>query len=263
MMAEQGAPVGARASRSRDLVFEYLFEGDMVELDEVFHKHGGCYDYSFKLVRSPEPPAASKVVQLTNIMGQDNMNCTGNFKENKHRVELMPRDPKTRAEPDEEIWAGFRFMFGRDWPSENRVDFLVCQIIPDPWDGTDFQFRITPSGQLFCEARKSPAEVKPRDKCQKKVGDAEFGVWTDFVMRYKRSMNNKGVAQVWLNGELKFDYEGVTSQSNSQGGLWKFGLYHSPVPRHDQLGQNYKAYFDACRIAKGPNHFDDVKPVEL
>jgi hypothetical protein len=56
-----------------------------------------------------------------------------------------------------------------------------------------------------------------------------LGKWTDIVLEFRSSANKDGIVKVWVNGELKYDYTGQTSDGGNN--YFKFGLYQSHVSR--------------------------------
>ena len=54
-----------------------------------------------------------------------------------------------------------------------------------------------------------------------------LGKWTDVVLEFKGSKNKDGIVRVWINGELKYEYLGKTSDGGKN--FFKFGLYQSRV----------------------------------
>jgi hypothetical protein len=56
-----------------------------------------------------------------------------------------------------------------------------------------------------------------------------LGKWTDIVLEFRGSANKDGIVKVWVNGELKYDYKGQTSDGGRN--YFKFGMYQSWVSR--------------------------------
>jgi hypothetical protein len=122
--------------------------------------------------------------------------------------------------------------------------------------------QINTRGEWDFSIRRTPANTKPRQDRHVKLGKIARGTWTNWVIHYKRSTSNNGVAQLWKDGKLVVDYEGVTSQSNEPDGLWKFGLYRGAPVESKFFGQEYKIYFDDLKIAHGANQYETVQPSE-
>ena len=56
-----------------------------------------------------------------------------------------------------------------------------------------------------------------------------LGKWTDVVLEFKSTKKKNGIIKVWINGELKYDYKGQTSDGGKN--YFKFGLYQTHVSR--------------------------------
>jgi hypothetical protein len=56
-----------------------------------------------------------------------------------------------------------------------------------------------------------------------------LGKWTDVVLEFKSTKTKKGIIRVWINGELKYEYFGQTSDGGKN--YFKFGLYQTHVSR--------------------------------
>ena len=56
-----------------------------------------------------------------------------------------------------------------------------------------------------------------------------LGKWTDIVLEFRSSPNKDGIIRVWVNGEMKYEYLGQTSDGGRN--YFKFGLYQSWVSR--------------------------------
>jgi hypothetical protein len=80
------------------------------------------------------------------------------------------------------------------------------------------------------------------------------------VVRHKRSQGSDGFLQIWLNGKLAMDYQGVTGQSSEPNGFWKHGIYIGQNIDSSDFGKEVVVYFDDVKIATGPNQYDAVAP---
>jgi hypothetical protein len=96
-----------------------------------------------------------------------------------------------------------------------------------------------------------------------------IGKWTDVVLEFKSTKKKNGIIKVWINGELKYDYKGRTSDGGRN--YYKFGLYQTWVSRINYTppkpwidGTEKKksdpyptqiVYYDDVRIGKS---YDDV-----
>lgn len=257
------------------VVFKDAFNGNL----DNWLRHGGCYDYSFKIVKDPCSDS-NNVVQITNIMGDSNITCRKNpggkwaeiarGGENKkkddpyrykHRAELMPKGNNTRVEPNKDFWVGMRSFIPKSFPPRPLVQFHITQIIPAPWRGTDMGLELSAQEDLVMSIRRSADRSRKDDR--PKLGKIDRGKWTNWVIHYRRSNKKKtGVVQVWKNNKLVIDSKNdITSQSDAPRGLWKFGLYRSEVVKDRNKKQVYKIYFDDVKIATGQgNRYNEVKP---
>ncbi|HCD49716.1 MAG TPA: hypothetical protein DEQ75_04995 [Alphaproteobacteria bacterium] len=108
--------------------------------------------------------------------------------------------------------------------SDIRGFYLTNYI--DPWQGKTF--------------------IKPDDFIDK---------WNDIVIQINHSIKPDGYLKVWINGELKFDYKGITTMHKGKP-YFKFGIYNTAKPVGNPEfndGANFNniwVYFDEIRFAK-------------
>jgi hypothetical protein len=251
---------------SAGVIFQDTFDGNLSRWKE----HGGCYTYSFAIIQDPcSDSMNNRVIQITNRMGEDNRVChkapwnKSLPKSNnayKHRAELMPSDGATRVEPRQDFWVGMRTFIPKTYPSSSPlIHFHVSQIIPPPHDGTDMSLQINTKGAWVFSIRRTPAKASRHDQ-HVNLGPIARGKWTNWVIHYKRSTKKDGIAQVWQDDKLVVDYQGVTSQSEEAGGLWKLGLYRGALVQSKHFGEEYKIYFDDVKVAKGSKQYEAVRP---
>ena len=88
------------------------------------------------------------------------------------------------------------------------------------------------------------------------------GKWTDVLINAKFTHKENGYLKIWINQELKFEYEGKTIQHKSIVPFFKFGIYHTFLSRWKRyVGKEVAAkgmptqiiYFDEVRHANKKN----------
>lgn len=79
--------------------------------------------------------------------------------------------------------------------------------------------------------------------------------WHDIVIEIRHSTKPDGLLKVWINGQLYYEYEGITTRHKGKP-YFKFGIYNTakPVgnPKYDNgaLFNDIWVYFDEIRFAK-------------
>jgi hypothetical protein len=242
------------------VVFQETYDHDLSQWD----KHGGCYDYSFAIVKDPcSNNNSNRVVRVINQMGEDNRVCTDwagkpvNMPWGTgytHRAELVPKSKATRVDYKNSHWVGQRIFLAKDWPQNQPAAYMnISQIIAifDGMSGTDMKFYINKKQRWTLEVRVSQTGKKNFD-----LGPIMRGTWTNWTFHYKRSTDSTGVAQVWQNGKKVLDYHGPTTYTDNPNGVWKHGIYAGLADNQAK----YIVYFDDVKIALGPNQYDAVQP---
>jgi hypothetical protein len=101
--------------------------------------------------------------------------------------------------------------------------------------GQNLSFHINNGGYWVVRyLRAFPPDFDPYSGYYKKdthLIDIEdmLGKWTDVVLEFKSTKTKKGIIRVWINGELKYEYFGQTSDGGKN--YFKFGMYQSWVSR--------------------------------
>jgi hypothetical protein len=93
------------------------------------------------------------------------------------------------------------------------------------------------------------------------VGDPN--VWTDWVfrIRWDYRIGGDGVLQVWRNGRLVFDKQGVAiGHNDNQLPYFKMGLYCANYKSGTPTGARRTAYHDAFRMMGANGSYEGVRP---
>lgn len=100
------------------------------------------------------------------------------------------------------------------------------------------------------------------------LGAIERGRWTDFVFRVKRSQDNTGFVEIWVNGVKKYSAVNenfITSNDPNDVGPHTsvgsyYGKYGENFPRHGNKNLPFEVFVDSIKIAEGPNGYSLVAP---
>lgn len=239
-----------------------------------WNENGGCFPYSFQLV--PDPCGGNNtVLKITTIIGDTTEACTNNWKElagtpcvdppcyaYRHRAELIPQSGAVRRpNHGEDHWAGWRVFFPADFPAAGSglLRYILAQMIPPPFDGVDWALEVGADNILRHNLRRTLAGQQ-RNDLNTNLGELPRGEWINFVSHYRRSTTSNGRAQFWVNGQQVLNYTGITSQSTTDGGLFKHGIYRGQQVSQSLAGMTFINYFDDMRIAYGANQYDTVAP---
>ena len=93
----------------------------------------------------------------------------------------------------------------------------------------------------------------------------DIGRWVSWVIRYKHTYNPDGYIDIWKDGQLVYNENGIrTAYNDLKGSYLKMGSYKwSWRAKHNYptiTPARRQSYLDAVRIAQGENRFDDVAP---
>lgn len=248
-----------------------------------WEENGGCFSYSYEVVTNP-CDAADHVMQVKNVIGDTNQACptsgswhslAGNTCPSgqtcyvyKHRVELEPKPFTLRTAHLQDHWAGWSVMFTAV-PTSNIQKMILSQIIPGPYDGTDFDLQLY-NGRIRHQARNSLAGSGGQSFRITDLGPLQRDVWYNFVSHYKRSVNasgaNSGRVEFWVNGVKRVDWTtGITSQSTEADGRWKLGFYSGAKIPVSLAGQTYIALIGTVKVKKvtdGSDQYAEVVPTQ-
>jgi hypothetical protein len=53
-----------------------------------------------------------------------------------------------------------------------------------------------------------------------------FGLWADFVLKFKHNTSGNGFLQVWMNGQQIANYQGSLGYNSAYKDYAKFGYYN-------------------------------------
>lgn len=79
-----------------------------------------------------------------------------------------------------------------------------------------------------------------------------LGKWNDILIHINSTSKDTGFYKVWVNGELKYNYKGKTTEGNES--YFKFGIYQTRVDEWEQTSMgDYPTdvvYYDEVRTGK-------------
>lgn len=223
---------------SADVVFRDSFNSG--DLSQRYHKHGGCYPYSFV--------QKNGILRITNRFWEDNRTCSDWTQRKRagghytRRVELMPKPSVVKP------------LYGREyeWEFDLKVVkapkgeyVVVFQVISAPWDGYDIALRYE-KGNWSIYARKGGVK---KSHVKKKIGKVQVGKWTTMTIRFKRSLGSDGYVQLLINHDLKFHHRGPTTISKDPKSMAKFGIY-SGQPHNGKNRSEFIMEFDNLTIER-------------
>lgn len=183
------------------------------------------------------------------------------------RWELRAGDPPiangTRAEvlfsedlAKQETWHSFVGYF----PSEDNLIDTDDEAFNQWHQGSSFgrpmvTFR-TENGR-FEVLRRSPDGSKTFYHL---MGSIIYDQWVHFVIHLKQHLTD-GIMQVWINGELKMDYQGPT-MFDGPIGRWKMGIYKSSWNNEAKTNSIKRVwYVDEVKVGNAASTYESIKPV--
>jgi hypothetical protein len=228
---------GMATDASAGVVFQDSFNKG--NITDRYTKHGGCYPYSFV--------QKSGVLRITNRFWEDNRTCSG-WAGNKQkggnytrRAELRPKSKITQPAYEGEYEWEFDLKVVKA-PKESYA--LIFQAIADPFNGIDIGLRIE-KDQWVIQVRKGGAK---KVHTRQQIGRVQMGKWMTATVRFKRSMEKDGYVQLLINDDLKYNYQGPTTQSQSSQSMAKFGIYNNRQNAKDR--SEFIIEFDDLKIER-------------
>ncbi len=194
-----------------------------------------CEPYNFAIVLDPTRPG-NRVVRVENRLKP----CSTARGHAVARTELQLADTSLQVPYKQDFWWKQRVYIPPDFPPIAVQWLTVMQVIPGSRaSGWDPDFKL----------------VMYRDNTWRwfgpgggSFGPIARGAWTEFVIHYKRSTGNDGVAEVWMNGKPVVNYRGKTTLADIPRAAWKFGMYASESP----VDRAYVLYFDDLQVSNEP-----------
>lgn len=220
-----------RAER-KNIIYSEDFERG---IGKEWHREG-CCNYSNAIVSSPVRSGNSS-----------------------YRSQLKPKSNKAiRAEigldpfpKNAERWVGVSIFVPQE-AHKGHTSLFQFHIKPDkgrPWTSPPFQMTMNSSNRLQMKRYGNATNGSSQSW---DLGPVNRGQWMDFVFHLKSSHTSKGLLEVWINGQLKLKYNGVTSLDYSHGPHVKMGVYAAK-------GES-TVYYDSFRIGNEKATYQDVAP---
>lgn len=238
----------------------------------------GCYNYSFTIQNDPCNPN-DKVLRIRNIMGDDNGNCepphngiaggtctspSGQCFTYRHRAELEPADYNFRPEHKVDWWLGFRVFVPKS--RENlSLSHVISQFISDAGDSSDWTIWTQGNNHWRNQSRGSLANGSGADTWHETdLGEMPYGAWTHFVNHYRRSTDNTGIQELWMNGVKVVSRTGITSASSTFARQKPVSIYRGQKVPVEKAGEVYDLYFDDIKIVNrvSGNQYAAVAPTK-
>lgn len=243
--------------------------------NERWEENGGCYSYSFSVV--PDPCGGSNTVLRVRVtIGDDTSACAAPWNEaagsacfgpspyypKKYRAEVVESGTlggDNKPDNGQNFWLGWRIYVPEDWPSPNRLNPIVSQILSTVAgeDGSDWILRL--NGESWVDEQRTSAANGggANTYINTTVGTLTRGTWNNFVLHEKRHAT-AGIHKLWFNGAIKADYTGRTSQDSQNNATWKYGQLKGCMST-SYAGQTYDLYFDDLKTAYGTSDTQNLK----
>lgn len=152
---------------------------------------------------------------------------------NRHELSTSrDQDPS-----DTDLWFALSFYLPEGYDVPARIGNSIFQLWSGGRDSFQFKFK---TGAGFIAQRKLD-EVETVLLQESDV----HGRWIDVLMQVRNSMSDRGLLQIWVDGEHVYDYYGRTIAGTDSGApnYFKFGIYNTA--------------FDANGAPIGPNGNSD------
>lgn len=92
------------------------------------------------------------------------------------------------------------------------------------------------------------------------MGSIIYDQWVHFVIHIKQHLTD-GIMQVWINGDLKMDYQGPT-MFDGPVGRWKMGIYKSSWNNGAKTNSIKRVwYVDEVKVGNATSTYESIKPV--
>ena len=181
--------------------------------------------------------------------GSDEDGTYSDCKEGRNRHELSSRyaDKKKYFPLNKDFWHALSIYIPSEPKFEIPVETGVFQFHGRPNVGWKFHYSDIRGFYLnnYIDPWQGKTFFKP-EKFEDK--------WNDVVINVNHNTTPDGYMKVWINGELMYEYKGITTRQGDP--YFKFGIYNTakPVgnPKYND-GANFNniwVYFDEIRFAK-------------
>lgn len=154
------------------------------------------------------------------------------------RVEMLMRDESKWAQYNERIEFSFRVKFTK---MDYRSTTIFWQVNTPPFNGPDIMLQVERKHRFKVYVRKSGGTARVYER--EFIGTAEEDRWYNFRVEFRRHLRRQGFVDIYINNQQRFSYDGPTTQSDSDDGRTKFGLYRSRRPRG-----GFEAIFDKIEV---------------
>lgn len=171
---------------------------------------------------------------------------------NGPRTELFRPDGVDYWVEDDEIWIGGSVFFSTDY-EDDPMQEIIWQIHGDESD---------PYVPFLIQSINDNLTIKGNGISETSV-PKQKGSWTDIVVHHLWSSSYHGITQVFVNGSLILDAQGISNMKPNTFLYWKFGIYKSGWKQEgDTLSTvDYrKLWFDEIRIGYSNSNYADVAP---
>jgi len=167
---------------------------------------------------------------------------------NRHELSSRYADKQKHFPLNKDFWHALSIYIPSEPKFEIPVETGVFQFHGKPNVGWKFHYSDVRGFYLtnYIDPWKGKTLVKPEDFENK---------WNDIFIYVNHKTTPDGHLKVWINGELKYDYKGITTRYEGKP-YFKFGIYNTakPVgnPEYND-GANFNniwVYFDEIRFAK-------------
>ena len=166
---------------------------------------------------------------------------------NRHEFSSRFKDGNSVFPLNKDFWHALSVYVPDDPKFEIPVETGIFQFHGKPNVAWKFHFSDVRGFYLtnYIDPWKGKTLVKPKDFENR---------WNDIVIQVKHSTTPAGVMRVWINGKLKYDYNGITTRHQGKP-YFKFGIYNTAKPvgnpnyNHGANFNNIWVYFDEIRFA--------------
>ena len=169
----------------------------------------------------------------------------GTAQDYSRRVELSNSPPSIAFSPGDERFYSLSFLPPQEvWDQATLFSTVISQWKQYGGGNPNAEIRLSNMGDYKLTIRSVHHWESEEDEGDL-IGYAKPGQWNDLKYYVKHSESSDGAINVWLNGELAFEYSGPTLHKDDSG-YFKFGMY-------TEIRDERTLYFDAVRIQDSIN----------
>lgn len=241
------------------VLFAFLTSGEAVGqgslatgFSSAFGLHSANVPYAVQRARLPDGTLVERFELRSGDCDRSSPDCNND----RERVEFHERGRLQRV--GEEVWLGWSIMLPNEFPRQGRrMNVKLGQFHQLGGSGPELLFELDDSSYIVNMRDPSIRDEDPMHpvgefrRATLTSRNSMLGRWVRVVVNARWSRSQDGFVRVWLNGQLRFSYDGPTTNDDDDI-YFRYGVYRSFVSRCHGSCPTLVAYYRDVR--RGSTH---------